>query len=239
MNYTPQQGQALQAIQDWLTSDRQVFKLFGYAGTGKTTLAREVEQMATTVLYTAFTGKAVMVLRDKGCLPAETCHAWCYRASLNEFTNVWSYSLNNDSLLRSADVVVLDEASMITQDIAQDLLKLSKKVLVLADPAQLPPVGDSVGYFMQDPDFVLTEIHRQAADNPIIALSMDIRNGKPVNYGKYGDKVRILRNRELTDEVIGEADQIIVGSNQTRHYYNNKARNLLGLPKYIPRSRTA
>ncbi len=236
MQHTQQQSDALKAIREWLKTDQQVFKLFGFAGTGKTTLAREVEDMVNTVVYTAFTGKAVVVLRNKGANPAYTCHSLIYRASLNEFTGQWSYSLNRDSIITQADVVVLDEGSMISPEVAEDLLYLAKKVLVLADPAQLPPVskdGDP-GYFMSEPDYMLTEIHRQAADNPIIALSMQIRNHQPVKYGNYGDKVRIIRNRDLNDEIIATSDQIIVGSNQTRFYYNDRVRALAGKPKHAP-----
>ena len=36
------------------------------------------------------------------------------------------------------------------------------------------------------PDIMLTEIHRQTRDNPIIRMSMDIREGRPLRYGEYG-----------------------------------------------------
>ena len=236
MNLTKQQSDALQAIQAWLRTDRKVFKLFGFAGTGKTTLAREVENMVKTVVYTAFTGKAVVVLRNKGANPAYTCHSLLYRAALNEFTQKWSFSLNRDSIITQADLVVLDEGSMISDEEARNLLLLAKRVLVLADPAQLPPVSKDggPGFFMSDPDFLLTEIHRQAADNPIIALSMQIRNGEPLRYGSFGDQVRVIRNRDLTDDMVYNADQIIVGSNQTRHYYNGRVRQLQDRPKHVP-----
>ena len=54
---------------------------------------------------------------------------------------------------------------------------LRQQVLVLGDPAQLPPVKGG-GFFTEaEPDVMLTEVHRQAADNPIIRLSMTIREG--------------------------------------------------------------
>ncbi len=60
MNWDTQRDKALLAIEQWLKhGDQQVFRLFGYAGTGKTTLAKEVAQYVDgTVLYCAFTGKA-------------------------------------------------------------------------------------------------------------------------------------------------------------------------------------
>jgi exodeoxyribonuclease-5 len=64
---------------------------------------------------------------------------------------------------------------MVGEDLARDLLRFKKPILVLGDPAQLPPIKDA-GYFINaEPDILLTEVHRQAQNNPIIKSSMDIR----------------------------------------------------------------
>ena len=58
-----------------------MFRLFGYAGTGKTTLARYfAENVDGEVQFAAFTGKAAQVLRTKGCDNASTIHSLIYRA---------------------------------------------------------------------------------------------------------------------------------------------------------------
>jgi exodeoxyribonuclease V len=71
MKFSPQQDEALKAVARWLKApDRQIFRLFGYAGTGKTTLARHfAEHIEGQVQFAAFTGKAAQVLRAKGALP--------------------------------------------------------------------------------------------------------------------------------------------------------------------------
>jgi exodeoxyribonuclease-5 len=92
MDFSPQQQAAIDKITDWYAnSDQQVFRLFGYAGTGKTTLARHiVDQLGVHALFAAFTGKAAYVLRSKGCEGAQTIHSLIYqpvekvRAKLNE-----------------------------------------------------------------------------------------------------------------------------------------------------------
>jgi hypothetical protein len=92
MDFSPQQAEAITKITDWYAnSDQQVFRLFGYAGTGKTTLARHiVDQLGVRALFAAFTGKAAYVLRTKGCDGARTIHSLIYqpvekvRARLNE-----------------------------------------------------------------------------------------------------------------------------------------------------------
>src|SRR5437763_1324424 len=84
--FSPHQDSALKAVATWLKAKPgsgapQVFRLFGYAGTGKTTLARHVAQgVDGTVLFAAFTGKAALVMRHKGCIDASTIHSLIYRA---------------------------------------------------------------------------------------------------------------------------------------------------------------
>ena len=79
MDFSPQQDEALQAVARWLKEGRApVFRLFGFAGTGKTTLARYfAEHVDGEVLFAAFTGKAALVLTRKGT-PARTIHSLIY-----------------------------------------------------------------------------------------------------------------------------------------------------------------
>lgn len=79
---TPQQDRALQGFITWFRSrspEDQVFRLFGYAGSGKTTLARRIsEEIGGKILFAAFTGKAALVLDRKGCKGASTLHQLIY-----------------------------------------------------------------------------------------------------------------------------------------------------------------
>ena len=85
MQFSPQQDDALKAAAAWLKAARrgkarQVFRLFGYAGTGKTTLAQHLaEGVDGDVLFAAFTGKAAQVLRSRGAEGARTIHSLIYR----------------------------------------------------------------------------------------------------------------------------------------------------------------
>lgn len=210
-------------------SNNQVFYLAGYAGTGKTTLAKSLAEGVTgKVLFGAFTGKAALVLRKKGCWNATTIHSMIYK--IDEFSKGWEpkFILNPDSPVRDAELVVIDECSMVGTELGTDLLSFGKKVLVIGDPAQLPPVK-SAGFFTnREPDFMLTEVHRQAADNPIIAMSMKIREGGRLLYGPYGDSKVITRSEIDADQILA-ADQVLVGLNKTRHLYNDRIRALKGM----------
>ncbi len=81
MQFSPQQDEALKAVSRWLKDGRKpLFRLFGYAGTGKTTLARHfAEDVGGEVQFAAFTGKAAQVLRSKGAANARTIHSLIYR----------------------------------------------------------------------------------------------------------------------------------------------------------------
>ena len=80
---------------------------------------------------------------------------------------------------------------------------------------------------------MLTEIHRQAADNPIIQLSMAVREGGYLEHGRYGESVVVGRDKVDRDAVM-QADQVLVGRNKTRLTYNDRLRELRGLPFHEP-----
>lgn len=282
MQWSPQQDRALGAVAKWLQArDKPYFYLGGYAGTGKTTLARHLAQgVDGTVLYGAYTGKAAHVLRSKGCYGASTLHSLIYqpkdksRARLRELEqrlvgltselraeNAADYdvdshpevqelttataeerdnlsqpafALNPESSVLDADLLVVDECSMVGGRMGEDLLSFGTPILVLGDPAQLPPVGEGAFFTGAEPDFMLTEIHRQARDNPIIAMATDVREGRPLQPGTYGDSAVVHRTLMKPEDPVA-ADQILVGRNKTRRACNRRIRELRGLgPDWTP-----
>lgn len=235
--WTSEQDRALVAVANWLETARgpQVFRLFGYAGTGKSTLARHLaEHVDGDVAFAAFTGKAALVMRSKGCKDARTIHSLIYRATDTE-TEEPSFVLNDESDAANAKLIVIDECSMVDEELGRDLLSFGKKVLVLGDPAQLPPVRGG-GFFTEaEPDVMLTEVHRQAADNPIIRLSMTIRDGGRIERGVFGD-TRVIGRDGLDPTLVTGADQTLVGLNRTRRSYNGRLRQLRGFSGALPQS---
>lgn len=233
--WSPQQVSAIDAVRKWHKNKRstQIFKLFGYAGTGKTTLAKEIAQeIGGNVVFACFTGKAAMVLRNKGCHGAMTIHSLIYKPYQDPKSGEIHFVLNFDSPAKYADLIIIDEVSMVNEALAMDLLSFKTKVLVLGDPAQLPPVGGEGHFIKGEPDVMLTEVHRQAQENPIIRLSMDIRNGIDIKPGQYGESL-VLDKRKAPKEQVSSlvlaADQLICGRNLTRQSYNARIRALKGL----------
>lgn len=276
MRWSPQQATALDRVGAWYEARRrgedvpQHYYLAGYAGTGKTTLALHLAQHAGRVAFAAYTGKAALVMRQKGCAGATTIHSLIYlttspsKSMVEEMERELSrlvavtartdqeeaarlrlaedlarlhatggrpmFLRNPASDITDADLVVVDECSMVGNSIGTDLLSYGVPVLVLGDPAQLPPVGDG-GYFTaRDPDFLLTEVHRQARESPILRLATEAREGRRLQLGDYGDGTIVARaDRDAVGARVMKADQLLVGRNRTRHASCARFRTLLGL----------
>ncbi len=277
MTLSDQQSEALTAVKDWIADpDKQVFRLFGYAGTGKTSIAKEfATTVGGTVLYACFTGKAALVLQQKGC-PATTIHRLiyvpapksterledleCELAELQLELRQWPddpsiidgvaklereidkenkiakqprFAPNPDSDLHDAALLVIDEVSMVGKAMALDLLKFDVKILVLGDPAQLPPVGEAGFFTKADPDFMLTEVHRQAAESPVLQLATLVRGRKPLEQGDYGES-RVVPKGALKIGEVAKFDQILCGTNKARHDINRQVREELGFKTHLP-----
>jgi len=263
MKWSNQQRQAIDSVGHWLGhGSEQIYRLFGYAGAGKTCLAKALAESCNgATLFCAFTGKAAYVLRQKGC-EAFTIHQLIYqpkeksKSRLKELEiqlkntdnaetieelekqiavehrklNSPSFVLNPDSPVKTADLIIVDECSMVNEQMAMDLMSFGTKILVLGDPAQLPPVYGA-GYFIKaQPDFMLTEIHRQARDNPIIGLATRIRQREIIQP----DGGMVIPWGSITPEEVLQYDQVLVGRNATRKASNRKIRSLLNRVGDVP-----
>lgn len=240
--WNAQQNEAFNKIHQWLRDPnrKQVFRLFGYAGTGKTEMSKAIADFVMNeggkdnvpiggVLFSAYTGKACSVMRVKGCRGADTLHSFLYKPVIDPVSGICiDFILNGESPLSQAALLIIDEASMVNGDMAQDILAFGVPVLVLGDPAQLPPVKGE-GYFTNaEPDVMLTSIERQARDNPIIYLATRARTEKQFKPGKYGESIVYDMGRHVSDEMYMTHDQIICGLNATRKTINKRSRRING-----------
>lgn len=105
--------------------------------------------------------------------------------------------LRRTKLDRPYGLFVVDEASMVSDDMRDALLSYGVPILAVGDHGQLPPVRGA-GSMMREPDIRLEQIHRQAAGNPIIALSARIREtGHLDERLEDGDKFATLALRNF------------------------------------------
>lgn len=218
------QAAAMTAIGRWLSEgNSQHLTLGGYAGTGKTTLLAALRHVLAqnkpkmSVAFCAYTGKAAQVLRarlkqEKILQPTDNCstlHSLMYYSEgKKDGTPSWR---KRESL--KYDLLVVDEASMVSEEIWTDLLSFGKPVLAVGDHGQLPPINSQFN-LMEQPDITLEKIWRQAADSPIIQLATMARTTGQIPVGEYGIGVRKL-NRNLP-ETGDEVEQILRGSAEER-----------------------
>ncbi len=268
MKWSPQQDDALLAFKRWWEEGcpGSVFHIFGFAGSGKTTLAKELASfVGGKVNYAAFTGKAASVMRSKGCFGASTIHSLIYNTKRQSRLRLLQlerqlaevkeqnhqeeiqleiqkervnlsrpdFTLNINSEIRYAKLIIIDEVSMVDGKLGQDLLSFNKPILVLGDPAQLTPVKGT-GFFMTEkPEIMLTEVHRTALDNPVLFLATQIRSGDAIALGDYGESRVVTRSQlELGSSL--QYDQIIVGRNATRMAANDSIRSQLKMLDQYP-----
>lgn len=249
------QQKAFDAVWAWFVFDsgeRQTFSVGGYAGTGKTTLIRHIidhfQTQGMAVSVAAFTGKAVHVLQGKG-VPASTLHRLLYDYVGSEDGEPEFVPKPVGALEEDMDLVIVDEASMVSRDLADVLLEHQIPVLWVGDHGQLEPVGGGSISLVRQPEARLEHVHRQAETSGIIDFAHHLREennpyawvfecpgcigGEGVVCPVHGtDRQRDVQVFEPTEveRVLDEQDFdiVLVGRNAQRIEYNRRLRALSG-----------
>ena len=205
----------------------------GYAGSGKSTLVNFIIKALNIpedkIAYVAYTGKASLVLQQKGCPGATTAHRLLYHTK--ELPNETFVHTPRKCPEKPLKLIVVDEISMLEKEQWEILMKWKIPIICLGDPFQLPPIAEDNGV-LQHPHIFLDEIMRQAQDSEIIRLSMDVREGKYLNYFK-GKDVRIVPKDNIADKLLVTADMVLCGKNATRFSLNNRIRRAYWGDKYV------
>lgn len=224
MQLTNKQQQGLDIAVSRYKEGKAYTCIAGYAGAGKSTLVKFIVEALhlnpADVCYIAYTGKAALVLKEKGCPNSMTAHRLLYKSFPRKDGTF--YHMPKRPLDYPYKLIVLDEVSMFPKEMWELLLSHKIHIIALGDPGQLPPIGDDNGILAQ-PHVFLDEIMRQAQESEIIRLTMDIRAGKPLQLFK-GNEVQIIDKSELVNGMLLWADQIICAKNETRRNINQLIR---------------
>lgn len=279
MELTNQQNKVFEQIKAFLNSDASVFILRGYAGTGKTTMVKVIAdyiEQTRQLAMMAPTGRAARVLAMKTGHTATTIHKAIYSKAHVEPKKVkniaesefkFVFSINNSE--NGGNIVaIVDEASMVcsrkiehelfmfgTDNLMEDLLTFVRpnfggKVIFVGDPAQLPPVGESVSnalraeYFKEKGlkviEAELTEVLRQKDDSVILKNAMMIRDllkkdkRNQLVFEEQKDDVETVPSEQFLDKYLnyrkesGRHDSVIICySNKSANRYNRDIRKSL------------
>ena len=227
-----EQKDAIQSIKKWFfKSHKQTYVLAGSAGTGKSTIINYIEESLNLSTYQvcvcAFTGKACSVLKRKGVTKAQTIHSTIYEYYEEEDKDGNKIPLFKRSVSLPYKLVIVDEASMVSKEIYEDLCSYGVKVLFIGDHKQLPPVSGTFN-ILDNPNYILTKILRQQEDSPILKLAMKAINGEIILDGDYGNNIRKIHMCDFKDDEVLNYDQVIVGTNALKDNFNTVIRDLKG-----------
>lgn len=279
MELTTQQNIVFEQIKAFLNSDASVFILRGYAGTGKTTMVKVIAdyiEQSRQLIMMAPTGRAARVLAMKTGHAAATIHKAIYTKAHVEPKKVKDVAESEFKfvfpIIQSENggniVAIVDEASMVcsrkiehelfmfgTDNLMEDLLTFVRpnfggKVIFVGDPAQLPPVGESVSnalraeYFQEKGlkviEAELTEVLRQKGDSVILKNAMMIRDllkkekRNQLVFEEQKDDVETVPSEQFLDKYLnyrkesGRHDSVIICySNKSANRYNRDIRKAI------------
>lgn len=203
-------------------SNKPFICIGGLAGTGKSTIIKILKNKLKNFAVGAYTGKATNVLRKKGINDARTIHNLIYYPIKEQEETIW---LRYSSYDLSYDGFIIDEASMVSKEIHEDLLSFNKPIIYIGDHGQLEPIGINFN-LMGNPDYRLETIHRNAGE--IAYFANHLRKGICASKFQSTKKVKIISKNQIEDNDLPKADQIICAFNKTRVSVNNKIRQVLG-----------
>ena len=169
-----------------------VLILTGGPGTGKTTtinaMIRYFEAEGLEILLAAPTGRAAKRMTEATGCQARTIHRMLELSGGPESAGGRASFMKNEDDPLEADVIIIDEMSMVDLYLMQALLKAvvpGTRLILVGDVNQLPSVGP--GSVLQDlirskafPVVRLTKIFRQAAESDIIVNAHKINRGERI-----------------------------------------------------------
>lgn len=136
-----------QKVDDFLHNEEKELVINGSAGTGKTYLLKELKEYEILPLgtfYTATTNKAAHVLAEYLETEVVTIYSLLNLVPYDDYRTGRTTLKQTDTPYITADVIVIDEAFMLTTDVLKYIRKAVKssgtKIIYIGDSYQLPPV---------------------------------------------------------------------------------------------------
>ena len=271
---TAEQHAAIEVFASFLAdrNDQSLMILRGSAGTGKTTVAsamvRTLHRLGQKTVLLAPTGRAAKVFALNSGRPASTIHRRIYRQKSLDGAFGMGFNSARDTLF------MVDESSMISavasasfvdsgvsgSSLLDDLLRYvyegqGCRLLLIGDPAQLPPVGEEEapalqssvmrGFGMHVYESTLSEVVRQAEESGILWNATRIRRMQTeaaegfelalprIRFRGFADVLRVPGD-ELIESLsssysrVGIDDTMVVTrSNKRANVYNLGIRNTI------------
>lgn len=222
MKLTLEQERARKLLTQRIVFNKEKISILtGPAGTGKSTvlsfLLQSLGYSKEEVAFVSYTGAAAKVLQKKG-LNASTIHSLIYKPIIIRGTCI-GFKKEPYENLSNLKLIVVDEFSMLPQDILTDLLSYNIPLLLVGDPYQLEAIGDQ-NEFVGKTHAHLNNVMRQALDSPLLWAATRIREGKPLYNDIYGNSLLVGRRKDVDESWFRKEVKFIVGTNKTKDEIN-------------------
>jgi len=264
LSLTEEQRKSLRHILRFLRGSNKLFLLQGNAGTGKSTIITQLLLDSTfikkKIALCATTNKAVSVLEHMFPKKINTTFMTIHKLlkikrvidldGKEQFVSQLDLSSNEDwkpnksnKSIHYYDIIVIDECSMINNNLANYIVNLSKnikgKIIFVGDSLQLPPINENISkvFSLEIPKYELREVVR--FKNNINLLANDVKtlisnHNHKLKIKKYlGNGVNLYRKLDnLLESYISSYKNhdnpiILVYTNKKKDEINNKIRTIL------------
>lgn len=241
MQFSSDQIEAVKRFQTWKRSTSREFRLGGLAGTGKTTLVKDIlKELGANCEAFAPTARAAFILTRKG-VRADTLHSLLMRFEHETIDDRGrTIPVFSDKSVHRK-LILVDESSMVGRSMYEKILRAADRIIWVGDYGQLPPVeDDGSGFCVLDEsqlDAKLSTIHRQDEQSSIIDFSQHLRmGGLPTDFSS-DESVMVnptgVDGRNMVAWIHDhKADTIIVYTNDFRARINIASRRLFGMPDH-------
>lgn len=226
------------------SNDIDLYEISGIAGSGKSTVLNEIirRSKVNNVMGCAITGQAVSVLQSKG-IKSKTIHSLIYdlyttssESKFNEYLDIPKFETNfiKKNSLDNIDLLLIDEAYMINEDIANDIKSFKNiKKIACGDFFQLPPISGKPGFLTSNNVARLLTPFRQSDTSGIYLLANDIINEVDYFIKNYDDVIFTKYNDMSIDSIL-DYDVVLCCTNNMKDYFNKKYREIKNINSDLP-----
>ena len=250
---TRSQKEAWSIFEDWYYGSKKhkpTLRIGGCAGVGKTFLIKFILQqlnlMDDECYVVAYTGQAVNVLRQGGII-AKTIHSTFFKSKDVPLLNDKGEPMYRSGiplmktkftpikkLPGSVKLIIVDEASFLSESLQDMIADYNVPILETGDPIQLPPVTGKQCFMLDNLDYFMTDVMRQALDSEIIDLATRIRTYTPVDIHSYRNEVHFLWQQDAPEATFHRfkpffkgSDIILSTTNKQRQVYTDMYRKYI------------
>jgi exodeoxyribonuclease-5 len=217
----PEQKIFFEAVTNLPKTGKFVIVLDAPGGTGKTFVLKLIAAARADIAVIAPTHKAVSLFHKEGIRRAQTIHRFLHaEKEIDEKTGDLYFVFNKDEC--EENVIIIDEASMVSADMLEKLYSLEKNLVFVGDRCQIPPVKEVSSPVFEIKNAVKYSFvtNMRVRNNPDSISAMYLAKFRE-GVGRPGSKIRVEKKSEsfILDTFKDDDDVVVLA--WTNHQVNN------------------